>query len=134
MRPLLTEEMHMGSRLFGTFLAVLLAVSPACTTVRMVPMQTQPGATAPPGLKSGDPVRVHTRDGKHSDFDFDHVSAEGDVFGRNHEQVRASDIAMVERRSINQARTTLLIAACAFGAFAVALIISLAGDDLLAGL
>jgi len=110
----------MGShRLFGTFLSVLLAVSPACTTVRMVPMQTQPGATAPPGLRSGDRVRVHTHDGKHSDFVFDHVSTEGDVFGRNHEQVRASDIAMVERRSINTARTSLLIAACAFGAFVI---------------
>ena len=106
--------------LVGTFLSAFLAVSPACTTVRMVPMQTQPGATAPPGLKSGDRVRVHTHDGKHSDFDFDHVSAEGDVFGRNHEQgVRASDIAMVERRSINTARTSLLIAACAFGAFVI---------------
>jgi hypothetical protein len=72
---------------------------------------------------------MHWPDGRHSDFD--HVSAEGDVFGRNHEQVRASDIAMVERRSINKARTSLLIAACAFGAFAVVLIISLAGDDFL---
>jgi hypothetical protein len=72
-------------------------------------MQTQPGSTAPASLKSGDRVRVHTRDGKHFDFDFDHVSAEGDVFGRHHEQVRASDIAMVERRSIDKARTTLLI-------------------------
>jgi len=99
----------------------------------MVPMQTQPGVTAPPGLRSGDRVRVHTHDGKHSDFDFDHVSADGDVFGRNHEQVRASDVAMVERRSTNKARTVLLIAACAFGAFSVALIISLAtGDDFLA--
>ena len=110
----------MGSRrLFGAFLSVLLAVSPACTTVRMVPMQTQPGATAPPGLRSGDRVRVHTHDGKHSDFVFDHVSIEGDVFGRNHEQVRASEITMVERRSINTARTSLLIAACAFGAFVI---------------
>ena len=118
-------------RLLGTLLSVLLSVSPACTTVRRVPMQTQPGATAPPGLKSGDRVRVHRHDGKHSDFVFDRVSAEGDVFGRNHEQVRASDIAMVERRSINKTRTSLLIAACAFGAF-VALIISLAaGDDFL---
>jgi|KBSMisStandDraft_5_1062788.scaffolds.fasta_scaffold173982_2 hypothetical protein len=123
----------MGSRrLLGTFLSVLLSVSPACTTARMVPMQTQPGVTAPPGLRSGDRVRVHTHDGKHSDFDFDRVSAEGDVFGRNHEHVRASDIAMVERRSINKSRTSLLIAACAFGALAAAVIIGLAaGDDFL---
>jgi hypothetical protein len=125
----------MGSRrLLGVFLSVLVSISPACTTARMVPMQTQPGATAPPGLRSGDRVRVHTRDGKHSDFDFDHVSAEGDVFGQHHEQVHARDIAMVERRSISKGRTTLLIAACAFGAFAVALIFSLASEDLLAGL
>jgi len=95
--------------LLGIFLSVLVSVSTACTTARMVPMQTQPGA--PRGLKSGDRIRVHTHDGRHSDFDFDHVSAEGDVFGRNHEQVRASDIAMVERRSIHKARTSLLIAA-----------------------
>ena len=94
-------------------------------------MHTQPGATSPRGLKSGDRIRVHTHDGRHSDFDFDHVSAEGDVFGRNHEQVRASDIAMVERRSIHKARTSLLVAACAFGAFAAVLMISLAGDDFL---
>jgi hypothetical protein len=117
--------------LLGIFLSVLVSVSTACTTGRMVPMQTQPGATASRGLKSGDRIRVHTHDGKHSDFDFDHVAADGDVFGRNHEQVRASDIAMVERRSINKARTSLLIAASAFGAFAVVLIISLAGDDFL---
>jgi len=124
----------MGSRrVLGTVLSVLLLVSPACTTARMVPMQTQPGATAPPGLRPGDRVRVHTHDGKHFDFVFVHVSAEGDVFGRKHEQVRASDIAMVERRSINKARTSLLIVACAFGAFVVAVIISLAaGPDFLA--
>ncbi len=121
----------MGSRrLLGAFLTLLLSVSPACTTARMVPMHTQPGATAPPGLKSGDRVRVHRHDGKHSDGVFDRVSAEGDVFGRNHEQVRASDIAMVERRSINKTRTSLLIAPCAFGAF---VIIGLAaGDDFMA--
>jgi hypothetical protein len=92
----------------------------------MVPMQTQPGSTAPPGLKAGDRVRVHTRDGKHSDFDFDHVSAEGDVFGRNHEQVRAS-----ERRSVSKTRTSLLITACAFGAFAVPIVLAFAGDTFL---
>ena len=125
----------MGSRrLLGTILSLLLSVSPACTTMRTVPMQTQPGAAASPGLKSGERVRVHTHDGKHSDFVFDHVSTEGDVFGQNHEQVRASDIAMVERRTINKARTTLLIAACAFGVFAIALIASLASADYLAGL
>ena len=124
----------MGSRrLLGAFLAVLLSVSPACTTARMVPMHTQPGARTPSGLRSGDRVRVYTHDGRHSDFDFDHVSAQGDVFGRDHEQVRASDIAMVERRAINKARTTLLIAACVFGTFVVVMIISLAaGDDFLA--
>ena len=117
-------------RLLGTVLSVLLAVSPACTTMRMVPMQTQPGATAPPGLRSGDRVRVHTRDGKHSDFNFDHVSAEGDVFGRNHEHVRAGDVVMVERRSINKTRTSLLIAFCAF---ALLIYIGLAaGNDFLA--
>lgn len=124
----------MGSRCLGLFLSVLLSVSPACTTVRTVPMSTQPGATTPKGLRSGDRIRVHTHDGKHSDFDFDHVSVEGDVLGRNHERVRAGDIAKVERRSINKARTSLLIAACAVGAFTVALIFSLANDDLLAGL
>jgi len=124
----------MGSRLPGAFLVVLLSVSTACTTARMVPMQTQPGVTAPPGLRPGDRVRVYTRDGKHSDFDFDRVSAEGDVFGRNHERVRASDITMVERRSLNKTRTSLLIAASVFGAFAVALIIALANNSLLEGL
>ena len=125
----------MGSRrLLGTFLSLLLSVSPACTTMRAVPMQRQPGTTAPPGLTSGDHVRVHTHDGKHSDFVFDHVSAEGDVFGQNHEEVRASDIARVERRSINKSRTTLLVVACALGILAVAIIVSLAGDDFMAGL
>ena len=119
--------------LLSIFLSVLVSVSTACTTGRMVPMHTQPGATAPPGLKSGDRIRVHTHDGRHSDFDFDHVAADGDVFGMNHEQVRASDIAMVERRSVDKTRTSLLVTACAFGAFAAVLIISLAaGDDFLA--
>jgi hypothetical protein len=59
----------------GIFLLVLVSISTACTTGRMVPMQTQPGTTAPRGLKSGDRIRVHTHDGRHSDFDFDHVAA-----------------------------------------------------------
>jgi hypothetical protein len=120
--------------LMGAFLSALLSVSTACTTARTVPIHMQPGATAPPGLKFGDHVRVHTHDGKHADFDFDHVSIEGDIVGRNYERVRASDIAKVERRSINKTRTSLLIAAGALGAVVVLLIISLAGDDLLAGL
>ena len=57
------------------------------------------------------------------------------MFGRNHEQVRASDIAMAERRFRQQdPRTSLLIAASAFGALAVLLVVSLPGNDLLAGL
>ena len=105
--------------LLGLVLSVLVSVSSACTTGRMVPMQTQPSATAPRGLKSGDRIRVHTQDGKHSDFDFDHIAADGDLFGRNHEQVRASDIAMVERRSIHKVRTTLLLAAVGVSAVLV---------------
>jgi hypothetical protein len=117
--------------LLGIFLSVLVSVSTAFTTGRMVPMQTQPGATAPRGLKSGDRIRVHTHDGRHSDFDFEHVSADGDVFGRNHEQVRASDIAMVERRSVDKTRTSLLIIATVAGTLAVAIVVSIGTTDLL---
>jgi hypothetical protein len=85
----------------------------------------------PSGLKSGDRIRVHLHDGKHSDFDFDHVSAESDVFGRDHEQVRASDIAMVERRSVDKTRTSLLITAAAVGALAVAIVVSISTTDYL---
>ena len=51
-------------RSLGILLLVLLAVSTACRTGRMVSLQTQPGATAPRGLKSGDRVRVHLHDGQ----------------------------------------------------------------------
>ena len=115
----------------GIFLLVLVSISTACTTGRMVPMQTQPGTTAPRGLKSGDRIRVHTHDGRHSDFDFDHVAADGDVFGTNHEQVRASDIAMVERRSVDKTRTSLLVIAAAVGALAVAIVVSIGTADIL---
>jgi hypothetical protein len=109
--------------LLGIVLSVLVSVSTACTTGRMLQMQTQPGATAPRGLKSGDRIRVHTHDGKHSDFDFDHVSAQSDVFGQRQEHVRAADIAMVERRSINKVRTTLLLAAVGISAVLVIAIV-----------
>ena len=39
-------------RSLGIFLLVLLAVSTARTAGRVVPIQAQPGATAPPGLPS----------------------------------------------------------------------------------
>ncbi len=119
-------------RSLGLCLLVLLSVSTACTTGRMVSLQTQPGATAPPGLKSGDRVRVHLHDGSRRDFDFDHVSADGDVFGRQQEHVRVSDIALVERRSINTVRTSILIGSCVF--VVVAAVFMIAVDDLAEGL
>jgi hypothetical protein len=100
----------------GVFLSLVLSVSTACTTGRMVPLHTQaaPGAPLPlSGLKAGDRLRVHTRDGRHKDLNFDHVSAQGDVFGQQQEHVRAADIAAVELRSINKVRTWILVASCA---------------------
>jgi hypothetical protein len=53
------------------------------------------------------------------------------VFGTNHEQVRASDIAMVERRSVDKTRTSLLVIAAAVGALAVAIVVSIGTADIL---
>ncbi len=105
-------------------LTVILSVAPACRTGRMVPMQMQPGASAPAGLKSGDRVRVHLHDGSRVDFDFDHVSADGDVFGRHQEHVRARDIAALEQRPINKVRTSILVASLAVVAFAMLVILT----------
>ena len=98
----------------------------------MVPLQAQaaPGAPQPhAGLKAGDRLRVHTRDGHHKDLNLDHVSAQGDVFGQQQEHVRAADITSVERRSINKARTTLLLTGVGVGVFFLIAIVAFASGD-----
>jgi hypothetical protein len=119
----------------GLFLSLVLSVSTACTTGRMVPQQVQPGAAAGAplplsGLKAGERLRVHTRDGRHMDLNLDRVSGEGDVFGQQQEHVRAADIAMVERRSVNKVRTTLLLATVGMGALLVIAIVDIASNGL----
>jgi hypothetical protein len=125
----------MNPRGLGVFLSLVLSVSTACTTGRMVPLQAQPGVPpgAPlrlPGLKVGDRLRVHTNDGRHTDLNFDRVSPEGDVFGQRQEHVRASDIAKVERRSINKVSTTLLIATVGMGALVLLAAVAIASSGL----
>jgi hypothetical protein len=119
--------MRSGS-LSSLLMVLSLILSTACTTGRMVPLTTtQPGVPHGfSGLKTGDRLRVHTRDGGHVDLRFDHASDEGDVFGQNREHVHARDIATLERRSTNQVRTTLLVAAIAIGALFV---IAILADD-----
>ena len=114
------QRVQCGRRLRAIALLTAAISSLACTTGRMVPLQVQaaPGAPQPhSGLKAGDRLRVHTRDGRHKDLNLDHVSAQGDVFGQQQEHVRAADIAKVERRSIDAGRTTLLVLGVSLGVF-----------------
>jgi hypothetical protein len=115
-------------------IALLIAAlsSLACTTGRTVPLQAQaaPGAPGPrSGLKAGDRLRVHTRDGRHKDLNLDHVSAQGDVFGQQQEHVGAADITKVERRSINKVRTTLLLTGVGVSVFFLIAIVAFASGD-----
>ena len=67
---------------------------------------------------------MHLHGGSRVDFDFDHVSADGDVFGRHQEHVRARDIEALERRPINKVRTSILVASLAVVAFAILVILT----------
>jgi len=86
----------------------------------------------PSTVRPGDHLRVHTRDGHHTDLVLHHVAADGDIFGNQQEHVVATDVALVEHRSINKTRTTLLVAGVGFSVLLLVIVIGIASSDLLA--
>jgi len=60
------------------------------------------------------------------------MAADGDIFGNHQEHLVAADIAMVERRSINKTRATLLIAGVGFSVLLLAIVIDVATSPFLA--
>jgi len=122
-------------------LAVVLCLAlplTGCTTSRTLPLplaQTGAAPSAQPAastVRVGDHLRVHTRDGRHTDLVLDHVAADGDIFGNHQEHLVAATVAMVEHRSINKTRTTLLIAGVGFSVLLLAIVIDLATSPFLA--
>jgi hypothetical protein len=74
---------------------------------------------------------VHTRDGRHTDLVLHHLAADGAIFGNHDEHVAAADVALVEHRSINKTRTTLLIAGVGFSVLLLAIVIDIATSPFL---
>jgi hypothetical protein len=101
----------------GLILIVLMTMawSTACTSLQVLPLGEAPPQTS--SMRVGERVRVTTKGGEKQHFKVTAIEADALVGGKA--RVRYDDIAVLEVRQPDKAKTTILVVAATIGGILV---------------